>query len=262
MRVAALPRSRLLVTTAASWPAVYGRPAMTDADDPQIRDERFLLFGAGDWGTWADDGIKAFCGSGKVLVVAAGQVDDGPVAVERCRAGTAERFARIGLTVVDPPILTKADADNDRAIDLLANVTAVYVTAGGPRPTVAALHESRLWRAIVDLAIPYVGSSGGAMLLGEWYPESTAFARKCAALRLFPNTVIAPHWNELNEMRPELQRSILDAARDEVLIGLDRGAGLEGDGQDWLVHGYGAVHVVQQSHAVTYREGDRFSLPC
>jgi hypothetical protein len=223
--------------------------------------QRFVLFGTGDWGEWCDDLLGSLAGGGHVAVVAAGQVDNGADAVESYRAGTRDRFARIGVACVDVPLLVAGDGDRPEALATLEGAVCVYVTGGGPRSSIEALAGSAFMRVVVAERIPYVGSSGGAMLLGARCPLSLAFERTAAALGVFPHTVIAAHWNELDDMRPGLRDAFVRDAGSDTLVGLDRDTGIAGDGQTWQAVGPNRVHVHRRGTWTTYRHGDTFELP-
>lgn len=77
------------------------------------------------------------------------------------------------------------------------------------------------------------------MLLGARYPTSPA-GEVDTGLSVFPNTVIAAHWNELDDAWRAI---FLDLAGEGLLIGIDVDAALVGDGANWLVHGPGDVHI-------------------
>jgi hypothetical protein len=201
---------------------------------------RFVLFGTGDWAPWCDELFAELAVPGRhAAVVAAGQTENGPAVVDEYRRGAAERLARVGIPGVDVPLLTRSDADDPAAIACLEDAAFLYVLGGGPRGQVTALRGSRFWRRFLDTTLTYVGSSGGAMLLGARYPTSAA-GQVDSGLAVFPNTVIAAHWNELNEA---WRKIFLDLAGDDLLIALDVDAALVGDGSNWIVHGPGHVHI-------------------
>lgn len=222
---------------------------------------RFVLFGTGDWGEWADPIFTDLrARGGHAVVVAAGQVENGPEAIDWYRAGARERLERVGIPAIDAPLLSRRDADDPMALSCLDDAAFVYVLGGGPRSTVEALSGSRFWHEITSRRLPYVGSSGGAMLLGAWYPNSVDFAETSPALALFPRTVIAGHWNELDDMAGGLRDAFVLHSRGSILIGLDRDAGLLGDGYSWDAVGEGQVHVILGDRHAVYSTGDRIEL--
>ncbi|GAB3941486.1 hypothetical protein GCM10029976_060890 [Kribbella albertanoniae] len=199
-----------------------------------------MLFGTGDWAPWCDDLFAELAVPGRhAAVVAAGQAEHGPTVVEEYRRGAAERLARVGVPSLDVPLLSRSDADDPAATACLENAAFLYMLGGGPRGQVAALRGSLFWRHYLDTSLPYVGSSGGAMLLGARYPASPA-GQVDEGLSVFPNTVIAAHWNELNDTWRTI---FLDLAGHDLLIGIDVDAALVGDGANWIVHGPGDVHL-------------------
>lgn len=220
-------------------------------------ERRFVLFGTGDWAPWADGVFTDLTVPGRyAAVVAAGQVENGSAAVEEYRAGAAARLDRVGIPSVQVPLLNRRDADRPEALECLDDAAFLYVLGGGPRETLASLRDSLFWRAFLDTRLPYVGSSGGAMLLGARCPTSPDDVRP--GLALFPDVVIAAHWNELTEM---WRARFFDIAGYDLLIGLDVNATLIGDGTDWQVRGPAAVHVRGSDGWRHYSDGAELTLP-
>ncbi|WP_350280487.1 hypothetical protein [Kribbella sp. HUAS MG21] len=217
----------------------------------------FVLFGTGDWAPWCDELFAELAVPGRhAAVIAAGQAENGPRVVDEYRRGAAERVARAGVPNVDVPLLNRSDADDPAATACLENAAFLYVLGGGPRGQVSALRGSRFWRHYLDTSLPYVGSSGGAMLLGARYPTSDR-GHVDSGLGVFPNTVIAAHWNELDE---NWRRIFLDLAGDDLLVAIDVDAALVGDGSTWVVHGPGDAHVRGPDGWRRYSAGARVSL--
>jgi cyanophycinase-like exopeptidase len=223
---------------------------------------RLVLFGAGDWAEWADPLLSELAsGGGHAAVVAAGQVESGEDAIRWYRDGVDTRLDRVGIASVHVPLLDPGDGDTHEAVDVLEAAAFVYVLGGGPRSTVAALRGSRFWRTLVDRRVPYVGSSGGAMLVGGRYPTDLGFTAVEPGLGRNPRVVVAGHWDELDEMRAGLRQSfVLDAGRD-VLIGIDRDTGLDGDGTHWQVVGRGTVTLHVGAQVTFFSPGDEFDSP-
>ncbi|MFF0339686.1 hypothetical protein [Kribbella sp. NPDC004875] len=217
----------------------------------------FVLFGTGDWAPWCDPLFEELTVPGRhAAVVAAGQAENGPTVVDEYRRGAAERLARVGVPNVDVPLLSRSEADDPAATACLDNAAFLYVLGGGPRGQVAALRGSGFWRNFLDGTLPYVGSSGGAMLLGARYPASPT-GQVDSGLAVFPNAVIAAHWNELNETWRTI---FLDLAGSDLLIALDVDAALVGDGSNWVVHGPGDVHIRGLDGWRRYSAGTRLDL--
>lgn len=216
-----------------------------------------MLFGTGDWWPWADPifGELTTVG-GHVAIIAAGQLENGLAAVEEYRAGAAERCARIGVPCVQVPLLNRHDADQPAALECLDNAAFLYVLGGGPRETIASLQGSLFWRRFLDTRLPYVGSSGGSMLLGARCPITPDEVKP--GLALFPDVVIAAHWNELSDA---WRAMFLEMAGSDPLIGLDVNAALIGDGINWEVRGPAEVHVRGSHGWQHYSAGAELTLP-
>jgi hypothetical protein len=221
-----------------------------------------VLFGAGDWAEWADPILRNLgANGGHAAVVAAGQTANGPQAVRWYRAGAEARFDRVGIRTVHVPLLQPGDGDHPDALQALDGAAFVYVLGGGPRSTVLALRGSFFWRAIVTQRVPFVGSSGGAMLVGSRFPSDLTFTTVAPALGTNPHLLVAGHWNELDEMRDGLQAAFVTEAGDDTLLGIDRDTGIDGDGCHWTVVGSGRVVVRSKRKTTSYAEGESFASP-
>lgn len=210
-------------------------------------------------GPWADEVFRSLPRDGHAAVVAAGQVDNGTDAVERYRRGAAERLGRVGIRAHQVPLLSRRDADGEPAMEALDGAAFVYVLGGGPARTVEALRGSRFWDEVLRTELPYVGSSGGAMVLGARYPAS--FAAFDTALAVFSDAVIGAHWNELEAMHPDDQAMFVEEAGDDIVVGLDVDTALVGDGNSWSVFGLRGVHIRRDGQWADYRHGDHFVAP-
>jgi cyanophycinase-like exopeptidase len=222
--------------------------------------QTFMLFGTGDWGEWCDGVFRQLAlGGGHAAVITAGQSENGPEAVESYRQGAKQRLGRAGVRSIDVPLLAPGDGDSPAALETLEGAAFVYVLGGGPKSAVDALSGSAFMAAVWSRHVPYVGSSGGSMLLGARYPTSLDF-EMAPALGVFPQTVIAAHWNELETMRAGLQRKFESDSCGGILIGIDTDAALAGDGKKWRVAGKNQVHVLCAGSWATYHDGDEFEL--
>jgi len=222
---------------------------------------QYALFGGGDWGSWCDSLFRELGNRGHAAIVAAGQLDAGADAVAEFRRGAVERLARVGVRSVHVPLLRRSDADRAQALESLGGAGFVYVLGGGPDPTVRALRGSRFWAEVLRGDRAYVGSSGGSMLLGAWYPTSLAFESVRAGLAVFKSAVIVPHWDQLDVMSRGLRERFIAEAADGVVVGIDGDTCLRGDGHSWRVVGRGSVQVRREGTWCSYEEGVRFELP-
>ncbi len=219
-----------------------------------------MLFGTGDWGEWCDGVFRELArGGGHAAVVAAGQTENGADAVATYREGAKRRLDRVGIASVDVPLLVPGDGDSPAALGTVEGAAFVYVLGGPPKSSVDALRGSAFMAALWSRHVPYVGSSGGAMLLGARCPTSPDY-EMVPALAVFPRTVIAAHWEELETMRPGLQEEFVRDAGQDTLIGIETDAVLDGDGTNWRVSGRNQVHVLRLGSWATYGDGDEFEL--
>jgi cyanophycinase-like exopeptidase len=175
------------------------------------------------------------------------------------RHGAKQRLHRAGVSCVDVPLLVPEDGDSQAALETLDGAAFVYVLGGGPKSAVDALRGSAFMTAVWSRHIPYVGSSGGSMLLGARYPTSLDF-EMAPALQVFRQTVVAAHWDELETMRPGLQKKFESDRCAGMLVGIDTDAALAGDGRNWRVAGKNQVHVLRAGSWATYHDGDEFEL--
>lgn len=153
------------------------------------------------------------------------------------------------------PLLNRRDADQPAALECLDEAAFLYVPGGGLREPIVSLRLSLFWRHFLESALPYAGSSGGAMLLGARCPTSPGQERP--GLAVFPEVVIASHWNELSDT---WRATFLDVAGSDLLVALDVDAALIGDGINWAIRGLAEVQVGGSRRWRRYSDGTNLDL--
>jgi cyanophycinase len=204
-------------------------------------------------------------GAGKAYVVPTAAARQRP---DRAVATAQKWFKGLGLDVEELPVLKRSDAASTKCVELAQEGGLFYLTGGDPGLVVDILHDSRVWRAIVDAWVggaALAGSSAGAMAFGEWtlvrkaYPGH-AERRYKPALALLPKVAVAPHFDTFGHRWVE---SVLaePPAEDVMIVGIDERSAAVWDGQAWTARGPGDVTRVTVTAREVYRPGAQIPLP-
>ena len=110
----------------------------------------------------------------------------------------------------------------------------------------------------------YAGCSAGMACLGETAPDSTVTDLTDQlwqpGLRLFPRTWFGPHWDMLDRFAPGLVGHLVASVpRGGLLVGVDEGTAIVGDGREWDVLGSGSVHVYDGPGRTDHHAGASFA---
>jgi cyanophycinase len=196
-----------------------------------------------------------------------------PTAAARQRpdlaVATAQQwFKRLGLEVVELPVLKRSDATLTPNVELAERGGLFYLTGGDPGLVVDVLRDSPVWRAIAAAwrrGAALAGSSAGAMALGEWtlirkaYPGH-AERRYKPALDLIPGLAVAPHFETFGHRW--VDSALLEPpAEDLVIVGIDQRSAALWDGRAWTARGPGRVTVVTRRDRGVYQPGTPVQLP-
>lgn len=222
---------------------------------------RLVLCGSGEFTPAMDDvdrGILADIGSRRIRVVivptAAGTEDTPKSWVEM---GTAH-FARLGADAMGVMVLDRADAEDPRHSEAVADADWIYFSGGKPGYLVETLSGTPFWSAVLArhrAGAVLAGSSAGAMMLGSrtfHFPDGldeNGVPRRVAvrdALGLLPGIFVAPHfdavpgemWRRWAEIWPDGHR----------MLGIDEDTA--------IVEGPGGWTVVGNGRAVVFRSLD------
>jgi cyanophycinase len=189
-------------------------------------------------------------------------------------------FSDLGADATGVMVLNRADAEDPRHAQAIANADWIYFSGGKPDHLVESLSGTAFWSAVLArhrAGAVLAGSSAGAMMLGSrtfHFPDGldeTGLPRRVAirdALALLPGILVAPHfdavpielWRKWIQIWPEGHR-MLGIDEDSAIVEEDDGWTVAGKGRavvfrsldDHDVHPAGArfdgVRVVQASRA-------------
>jgi cyanophycinase len=177
-------------------------------------------------------------------------------------------FKRLGLDVVELPLLKRSDAISATNVELAERGGLFYLTGGDPGLVVDVLRDSPVWRAIAGAwrrGAALAGSSAGAMALGEWTLIRKAYPghaeRRCKpALDLVPRVAVAPHFETFGHRWVD---SVLrePPAEDVLIVGIDERSAAVWDGRAWTARGPGRITIVTMRERNVYEAGMPVQLP-
>ena len=127
------------------------------------------LVGGGEWqeGCDFDADLLAASGSEHVLVLPTAAAYEHP---ERLVLRAGEWFTPLGGQVEGLMVLSRADAENDGAADIMRRARLIYLAGSSPMHIRSVLKKSAVWDALVAAWLGgavVVGSSGAAMALTD-----------------------------------------------------------------------------------------------
>ncbi len=217
---------------------------------------RLVLCGSGEFTPAmadVDRGILAGIGSRRVRVAivptAAGTEDTPKSWVEM---GTAH-FARLGADATGIMVLDRADAEDPRHAEAVADADWIYFSGGKPGYLVDTLTDTPFWSAVLArhrAGAVLAGSSAGAMMLGSrtfHFPDGiddTGVPRTVAvrdALGVLPGIFVAPHFDAVpNELWRRWAEIWPDGHR---MLGIDEDTAVIEGADGWSVAGRGRAVV-------------------
>jgi dipeptidase E len=229
---------------------------------------RILLHSGGPLGPGGRAGLAAFLGEHRrVAFVTAANLHDESAYFERVRASLAPPPPDgAGLE----PVHLRWD---DRPLDTLADVDALFMGGGNTYALLARLQTSGLMDAIrerVAGGMPYAGASAGSNVAGpnilttnDW---NVVALRRFDALGLVPFN-INPHYREtdpamaaFSETRDDRIREYL-AVNANPVVGLEEGSWVIVEGGAVRVHGAARVKLFRRGHDPEwYQPGDRLAF--
>ncbi len=171
-------------------------------------------------------------------------------------------FAALQAEARAAMILRREDTDNAGILDMLSSLQAdlVYLTGGSPADLLGAMRHSAAWASIVELyreGGTVVGSSAGAMVLGELV--STGTATWTDGLYLIPRLAVLPHHHPLPDLYVQDLRD--SVSPDIVILGIQTATAAVNSGDDrWHVLGRGTVSLYAEGRTARYRAGESFVL--
>jgi cyanophycinase len=213
-------------------------------------DERpgiLALVGGGEWqeGCDFDADLLAASGTEHVLVLPTAAAYEHP---ERLVVRAGEWFAPLGGQVEGLMVLSRADAENDGAADIMRRARLIYLAGSSPMHIRSVLKKSAVWDALVaawwDGAV-VVGSSGAAMALTDPMVDARG-GGLTIGLGLIDGVAVVPHFGDAAEdgSGEKMHRSVLLAPRDTPVVGLpERTALIRDPDGSWRSAGTGTVAV-------------------
>ncbi len=201
--------------------------------------------------------MVAAAGQGPAYVVPTAGARQGP---DQAVANATRWFAKLGLELVELPVLKRSDAMKDSVAADAKRGGFFYLVGGDPGLVAQVLRGSPVWKAVFDAwrgGAVLAGSSAGAMALcshtlvrASW---PNRFNRRPAdALGVVPRTAVLPHFDTFGH---KWIGSAREAAPELTLLGVDeRSAAVWIDGA-WQAVGPGAVTVVKSGRVRRFESG-------
>jgi len=205
------------------------------------------LVGGGEWqeGCDFDAEFLATSGSNDVLVLPTAAAYEHP---EQLVARAGEWFAPLGGRVEGLMVLSRSDAENDGAADIMRRARLIYLAGSSPMHIRSVLKHSAVWDALVaawQSGAVVVGSSGAAMALTDPMVDARG-GGLTIGLGLVPGVAVVPHFGDAAEdgTGKKLHRSVQLAPRDIPVVGIpERTALIRDPGGTWRMAGAQPVTV-------------------
>lgn len=193
-----------------------------------------------------DELLVEAAGGGPALILPTAAARQRP---ELAVAAAVRWFARLGLEVIELPVLRRTDANSERLALEAGQASFFYLVGGDPGHTVKTLEGTSVWQAMLAAwrrGAALAGSSAGAMALcqvtlvmARWPHHQVR--RAVPALGVVPQTAVLPHYERFGHTWEE--SPIEDAPAGLVRLGLDEKTAAVWDGQRWTALGAGSVTV-------------------
>jgi cyanophycinase len=181
------------------------------------------LVGGGEFqhGCEFDAEFLTASGSDQVLVLPTAGAYEHP---ERLVAAAGEWFAPLGGHVEGLMVLSRSDAENDGAADIMRRARLIYLVGSSPMHVRSVLKHSAVWDALVtawQTGAVVVGSSGAAMALTDPMVDARG-GGLTIGLGLVAGVAVVPHFGDASEAGTgeKLHRSVLLAPKDTPLVGI------------------------------------------
>ena len=175
---------------------------------------------------------------------------------EKAANDGVRHFSSLGGAAESLMVLERDHADDAGLAGSLSGAGVIYFTGGSPDHLLTTLHDSLLWRAIleaVDQGAVLAGSSAGAMVLGELM-RRPRLGGWVDALGVTPGLAVLPHHEKSDAAQTSSQLQSQISGRLTVL-GIDARTGCLGRPGSWRVVGSGKVTVYQTAGWQVYDSG-------
>lgn len=176
-----------------------------------------------------------------------------------------EHFRKLGARSVGLMVLDRTDAEDPRNAEVVQHADLLYISGGKTARLLAALEGSPLWQAFLlarESGAWLVGSSAGAMALGDWSlvhrPEDGDGTPTLwtPGLGMLQGYAVVPHFDGWTESR-SLVEKIVTACN---VFGVDEDTALLLEDGQALVAGKGEARLFARGTESRYGSGDRFEL--
>jgi len=175
-------------------------------------------------------------------------------------------FWRLGARSVGLMVLEPAHAHDPDNVEVIRNADLLYISGGKTARVLEALEGSPLWQGFLlarEAGAWLVGSSAGAMALGDWAlvhrPEDGHGTPTLwmPGLGMLQGYAVVPHFDAWAEAAA-LTEQIVGACS---VFGIDEDTAVLLDGGRAHVAGAGAAHLYRDEHdAAIYRAGETIPL--
>lgn len=176
----------------------------------------------------------------------------------------SEHFRALGAEPVPVMVTTRADAEEPRFSDVLADADWIYFSGGNPGYLVETLAGTPFWAAVLErfrAGAILAGSSAGAMMLaattfvprGRGPDGLPTDVSTRPAMGLVPGVIVAPHFDILPAALRDTWSRVVPAGTR--LLGIDEDTALVARDAVWTVRGRGRVHLLGDGEEVAVAPG-------
>lgn len=205
------------------------------------------LVGGGEWqpGCSFDADLLAASGQEEVLVLPTAAAYERP---ERLVAQAADWFAPLGGRIEGLMVLSRADAQDSGAAEVVRRARFIYLAGSSPLHLRSVLKDSKVWEALLEAwgsGSVVVGSSGAAMALTDPMVDARG-GGLTIGLGLLGGVAVVPHFGDVREDEhgEKLHRSVLLAPAGTPVAGVPERTALVREPQGgWRSAGVGEVVV-------------------
>jgi cyanophycinase-like exopeptidase len=182
----------------------------------------------------------------RYVQLATAAVPDGPKVVEHWHNLGRNQAERLGVEAVIIPVTDRADAFNEKYVELVTGAGLIYMSGGNPGYLADTLRDTPVWEAMVHAwksGAALAGCSAGAMAMTSWVP-SLRHPKKggTPGLGLLPHLRVIPHFDMFTKRMPDVAtRFLLPFDEDATILGIDEDTAVVGGPETWTVHGRQSV---------------------
>ena len=234
--------------------------------EPAIQHSRIGLVGSGEFTntmTEIDREILASIGSApNVVVLPTAAAGEDP---EDWALRGVEHFVRLGARSVALMVLVREHAEDPENVRVIEQADLLYISGGKTARLLDALEGSPLWRGFLvarQAGAWLVGSSAGAMALGDWAlvhrPEDGHGTPTLwmPGLGMLQGYAVVPHFDRWTE-GPGLVDEIKSACS---VFGIDEDTAVLLDEGHGRVAGKGNARLFAEDGERAYASGERFTI--